>query len=839
MMKPLLLAAALTAALLAPATLAAQGSRTVKETFEAYPDASGLGRNWSSVGPGLSLSDAVNHTPGGRKAALLPAEKGARSLRRNLTENPTHGSLSLWCLDSGDPSEAWSVTCGDGVSGNTVIVYTVPWSPSGGKQLNWMFQVDRVNTEGKPSGIDRTAGWVQITFNWGKEGCSVSLNGAQVWSAAELTEGFSFIEVGRFWSAEQPYEAHAAIAFDDITATMDQAPAQGDADALVGKVQRPSYAYAAMQAGPLRRRDLEGKPFWAMNYFGGDAAGARSSSTVLAAAREYKLGDSWYSWANFDDADMGFLRRYASDAGPLLVTTDPDGMQRLTFKLTPERERNLKELDALRPGRLVAALHGEWDNALDFYFGGLPKGTATRKQAYEAWEKHYKTVRDNVKGRLISVNGYGFYQHYGARWGSDRLIGVEVCENIPGSQPHYSFTRGAGRQYGLAWYAQMSPWYAGTILSYDRYSPWTPGPGSGTWGPDHGHSVNLLERHWYAAWLGGAAVVCAEANGWNAFNDDRVDGLPKLSTLGDAWRKFVAFTSAHPNRGVPVTPFAAVMDQYNGFNGGDQPWRSFKRTQGDEMATDLFQQFYPGAFDRGLMARDQGYLTHTPYGDTLDALLSDASADVLASYPVLFCVGDFEPDAAFAQRLLQAAQRGSTVVVHRSHATGPLSGLLPADAASEPVLSDGIAASKVGKGWVILIDRPALRVPRALTRALAQAVLPVSVEGRVQMTLARTEAGWVIGLINNEGVHKPSPTSAPVVDPSAAVKARIFLPAAWRGPVTDWQTGARAATQQAGTQGRLLEVALGPGEVKVVSVDLTGPGPKAPAKRPAARRRGR
>lgn len=798
---------------LQPSAIALQ--RVVKDDFEGYASQEALGRSW--FGTGVVVEDGLNHTPGGKRAIVAPARKGSMSLRRTLSETPSLGRVGIWVHDNGEPAEAWSLTVGNGVTGDTLTVYTVPWSPSGGKQLNLMQQVSRVPKIGEPSGSDREPGWHRLEMEWAKDGCRVMINSRQAWTSADLTEGFTYVEVGRIWGEDQPYEARHTVAWDDLDVRLQGEPDREDMGPIAALVRKPDYAHGVLRQGAWRDRPLDGRSFWAMNYFGGDAPGGRPAKEVLEAARLYGLGDAWYTWGNFDESDMNHLRQYASDPGPLLVTTDPEGMQRLTYRVTPDREARIAELDAVRKGRLVAALHGEWDNAMDHFFGGYPSGTDTRKQAYEAWREHYGTVLENCKGRIVSVNGYGFYQHYAAEWGSDRLVGVEVCENIPGTQPHFAFTRGAARQYGLSWYAQMSPWFAGTILSYDRFSPWKPGHGSGTWGPTHGHSVNMLERHWYAAWLGGANAVCAEANGWNAFDLYNADGTPKLSPLGEAWRKFVAFANKNRDRGIAVTPFAAVLDRYNGFNGGEMPWRRFERTQGDEMATDLFNQFYPGTFDRGLMARNQGYLTPTPYGDTLDALLSDASIEILASYPVIFCVGDFEQDAGFAARLREAARRGSTVVIHRQHARGPLAGVLKAEGARR---MEGLSAVKVGKGLVLVIEREPLRAPRSLTKALARAVLPFEIRGRAQCTLARTQTGWMIGLINNDGVYKPSPTSAAVVDPTAATKATLVFPTGWSGQIADLTRGARLSllTPRSSPGRRSVEVTLGPGEVRVLRV---------------------
>ncbi|MBM3496628.1 MAG: hypothetical protein FJX72_20255, partial [Armatimonadetes bacterium] len=256
---------------LQPSAIALQ--RVVKDDFEGYASQEALGRSW--FGTGVVVEDGLNHTPGGKRAIVAPARKGSMSLRRTLSETPSLGRVGIWVHDNGEPAEAWSLTVGNGVTGDTLTVYTVPWSPSGGKQLNLMQQVSRVPKIGEPSGSDREPGWHRLEMEWAKDGCRVMINSRQAWTSADLTEGFTYVEVGRIWGEDQPYEARHTVAWDDLDVRLQGEPDREDMGPIAALVRKPDYAHGVLRQGAWRDRPLDGRSFWAMNYFGGDAPGGR------------------------------------------------------------------------------------------------------------------------------------------------------------------------------------------------------------------------------------------------------------------------------------------------------------------------------------------------------------------------------------------------------------------------------------------------------------------------------------------------------------------------------------------------------------------------------------
>src|SRR5947207_14722196 len=93
-----------------------------------------------------------------------------------------------------------------------------------------------------------------------------------------------------------------------------------------------------------------------------------------------------------------------------------------------------------------------------------------------------------------------------------------------------------------------------------------------------------------------------------------------------------------------------------------------------------------------------------------------------------------------------------------------------------------VTINKVGKGSVVFAALPDLLgederitpfAAHMLAHVFAEAT-PVAVAGDVEYLINRTERGWVVTLINNNGVFKPQQGMAQV-DRSAVVTAKISL----------------------------------------------------------------
>ena len=124
---------------------------------------------------------------------------------------------------------------------------------------------------------------------------------------------------------------------------------------------------------------------------------------------------------------------------------------------------------------------------------------------------------------------------------------------------------------------------------------------------------------------------------------------------------------------------------------------------------------------------------------------------------------------------------------------------------------------RYGRGVVVLlapVDRGSPTAARPLAKALGQArrdLIPIDVSGHVETLYSRTRDGWVVTVVNNDGVTKTF-REAPKVDPKAAQTVKIT----WRGHggvrrAVLWGPDADTPLDPA-----RLRIVVPPGEVRIV-----------------------
>jgi len=212
--------------------------------------------------------------------------------------------------------------------------------------------------------------------------------------------------------------------------------------------------------------------------------------------------------------------------------------------------------------------------------------------------------------------------------------------------------------------------------------------------------------------------------------------------------------------GVAYTPVAIVLDHYNGYNAYQgRPWGILENTPGDLETYDLFEeQLFAGSDHIHRPANpvnpEKSFLRPTPYGEMFDVLLSNACTEVLSTYPVILLVGDHEFDAQFVCNLFDALRAGSKLLLKQEHAE---------QLGEDFKRLQGTGDVEVLESW----ENPDTRRPAAISNTrltqLRDTLLPFRVEGDpVQYQVNRTASGWIVEIINNEGVIK-KPTEPAVV----------------------------------------------------------------------------
>ncbi len=439
------------------------------------------------------------------------------------------------------------------------------------------------------------------------------------------------------------------------------------------------------------------------------------------------------------------------------------------------RSHNLGEYDsavskvmAAEWGYSFTHLDGQVDGAGRRIQAGYPMPPADRSECLAVIEAFLK--RQYIAGAdhpWASMNGHFPWHHYAAEFGFDQ-IGSEIGENINNYQWHVALTRGAARQYARPWFMDFSAWHGPGVTDYSKGKIW--GEYSG---PDHGHSMSLFERSLFMCYMAGAGQITAEAGGAMAFltTVDEQDRY-HLSPYGEVCRRLRLFTLAHPDVGIPLTPFAIVLDFFHGAYPGFGKRRAFWHfdyTAGDTMTWDLIDMIWPGGWE--VMGRNEtGTMVNGPFGDTFDILLHNAPQQVLNSYPCLILSGDIRLSPAETARYVNYVRQGGTLILNSAlQRAFPDYAKLPAGATRHELVD--------GRGRVILFG-PDFQV-RGLEPILGEQLarhLPVNVSPGVHFLVNQARDRVYVTLINNRGVTK-APREKPVIDPGEAVAVTV----SWQG----------------------------------------------------------
>jgi hypothetical protein len=463
-------------------------------------------------------------------------------------------------------------------------------------------------------------------------------------------------------------------------------------------------------------------------------------------------------------------------------------------------------------------VHPIESSATEWGWSIIPEGK-NKRECYDWTKKLYldritKYAHSNApmeKEKLFySVTGHSWYSVYGAQWGCD-MIGLETGENIIAMQGEIAFLRGSARQNRKPFYVQPSQWYGGTVPIFeegeDEYTPHELDKAKildgiskgGIAIPNGGHSSSLLSRMWYVAWLSGAAVVCPEAcqdiffagKPAEKLNQPEDKRIP-LSPIGKKAQEFMRMVDNHNDVGIPYTPYAIMLDEFCGFNGFPltQPrsWNVLNPSLGDREISLFFDTIFPKSmyldFIPGVdVEQEDRRLVSSPYGDSFDTLLSNASQDIINSYPIIICLGDHEflPDTV--DKLISYVRSGGKLFLTYSHAEQlgdqfkdlQSAGYVEFFGLDKEHTPEDIditrwytpahwgaddATLKARKKGVELLPYEVYfkNSVAQLMDKLSRIYLPIDVTGDIEYIVNQTDKGWIIGLINNDGVTKGNMT---------------------------------------------------------------------------------
>jgi hypothetical protein len=588
-----------------------------------------------------------------------------------------------------------------------------------------------------------------------------------------------------------------------------------------------SRLFPGSQPGP---RLLPGQKEFAFTLYGAPA-NLQELKEVVNVMQQKQLGNGFDPGPSAVASSRPLLEYLATLGWPIIYYPPDGGRMQVkggTSVLTPADEEALRIMD--RAGVFSAIQLGEWGyhfhrlqsdvgwwkavlgadydaQIADFIKPASQRGydpmPKSRRECYDQLREYFMWHRQTKGGRLISVTGHSHYEAYAAEWGAT-VVGLEVGENIGFTQSKFAFARGASRQWNVPWTVQVSPWFGNAVTTRGELNT----NGATATGLDAGHSLSLYLRLWRHAWFAGTAMVTPENSSAIFFEESKAPW--KLTEHGEAASKAFQFMRSH-DRGTPYTPLLVVLDHLAGYAAyHERTWGVLPRTQGDQEIFDLLERqlFFsakrlspPGSPKNP----EAGYLHPTPYGEMCDVMLSTVPGSIMRRYPIILLAGEVEFSKFFVHELATAISGGSQVLLHPRHvdALGAEAMTRLRKAGSVEVL-DLWKNPQTGRDAAIGGDR---------LRKLEREMLPIGVEGDpVQYQINRNGKGWVIELINNDGVLKEGRKSA-IVFPDVIARVKLVPRFGWKR-ATEWESGREIARAD------VLAVDIPPGESRFVEFEI-------------------
>jgi hypothetical protein len=469
------------------------------------------------------------------------------------------------------------------------------------------------------------------------------------------------------------------------------------------------------------------------------------------------------------------------------------------------------------------------------------------------------------------------FAHALTEWGV-RLLGVETAAVQPMFAMRTAFTRGAARQQGGNFLYYHAPNFGDSATTFTKQQNFA-GPDNffhSRYGATMGPSLSWYRKSYYFYYMSGASGIYLEQGFDQFFKPGPGDHEFQLNPLGHITDEFMQFAAKHPNRGVPYTPVAILLDPAHGWDMTDYPQWPFGVSQinrSDRALRELFGvAYYPGLVVEGEPATgDRQAYVNGIFGDIFDVLVASdmktlptkaKGPALLDPYRAVVVGGTVAWSRQWVERLEAYVRSGGTVVINAAQSKGLPPELLGVNITNATVetenarcLSSGeseqnlrgqmfrytkvelkgartlivsdsgdplVTVNKIGKGTIVfaaladLLGEDERITPFAahmLAHVFADAT-PIKVSGDVEYLINRNEGGWVVTLINNNGVFKPQQGLAQV-DRRAYVDAIVSAPGITKA--TNWIGDTVMEVKSKAGRGD-IRVSIAPGGVAVIAV---------------------
>lgn len=218
-----------------------------------------------------------------------------------------------------------------------------------------------------------------------------------------------------------------------------------------------------------------------------------------------------------------------------------------------------------------------------------------------------------------------------------------------------------------------------------------------------GPSLSWYRKSYYLYYMSGASAIYLEQGFDQFFKPGPGTHDFQLNPLGRITEEFMRFAEKHPNRGVPYTPVAFLLDPAHGWEMTDYPHWPFGVSQinrSDRSLRELFGvAYYPGLVVEGEPASgDRQAFVNGVFGDIFDVLvasdfqrlspvtrsdvsrlstnpassnpISSSPVSALSSYRAVVVGGHIDWSTQWIQRLTDYVKTGGTVVLNSAQIKG-------------------------------------------------------------------------------------------------------------------------------------------------------------------------
>ena len=287
---------------------------------------------------------------------------------------------------------------------------------------------------------------------------------------------------------------------------------------------------------------------------------------------------------------------------------------------------------------------------------------------YLNFQRHFERLElmlGNKMSTLVSLN----FGHYFLRENCYTMIGAETAQALPNAQVYYSWIRGAGKQYGVPWFGNVS------VFNRWGYKAYPQNPASGEASPVKGTSLALMKKLMYSQIFYNSLAVGFESSlYWNGRYT--TDGKDELSPVGRIHKGAVEWCEKYGDPGVMHAPVALMADTNSGWSFPRHlytrqtymVWGALPYDPGDYLTDGVLDLIYPGYCDASYFRDERGFNVDTPYGDIADCVLSDAPLWMLRQYPVVILAGRLGYSEELRDTLLEYVRGGGELCLTKGNA---------------------------------------------------------------------------------------------------------------------------------------------------------------------------